>query len=193
VFSSLDHPNVTLAEWRKFQREFPPSLIKEVLDRSETLLPPWFMPLARGAAIPSDELLRQAGHYEGKPRPRGWNERGPNYFDRIFGEPAPSGWRSFLVVRESDLSGLWTIERLWATRQGPSSEVDEVLVHTFGWTPIFTRSYQAAMQLAMHCHTNGPPAGLLWVKGMPDDPTPAIEFATHRQNAEEADTIGRLP
>jgi hypothetical protein len=42
-------------------------------------------------------------------------------------------------------------------------------VHEFTAAPIFTRSYQAAMRLAIHCHENGPPAGLRWICACPEN------------------------
>jgi len=44
------------------------------------------------------------------------------------------------------------------------ADFDEVLVFNFGSTPIFTRSYQSAMRLAMYCNGNNPPHGLRWIK-----------------------------
>ena len=90
------------------------------------------------------------------------------------------GPESFLLVRESDETGLWTIERLGPSRR---YEVDEVLGHIFGGTPLFTRSYQSAMCLAMHCHTKEPPPGLRWIKAPPrDDVNSVTEFAEHRRD-----------
>jgi hypothetical protein len=166
-------PNVPLSEWRAFCNERLPRLIDRVVDRNEARLPEWFAPLARGAAIASDTLLYEAGHRRGLRRPRGWRETSPDYFVRDI------GWNSLLLVRESDETGLWTIERLSEARQ---SEVDEVLVFEFGWTPIFTPSSQSAMRLAMYCHENEPPRGLRWIKmGSPENRQGAIEFARSRR------------
>ena len=52
---------------------------------------------------------------------------------------------------------------------------DEILVHQFGSTPIFTRSCPA-MRLAMHCHTKGPPAGLHWTAACPDWDSSALRL-----------------
>ncbi len=70
------HPNVTLSDWQAFvawqKSRVSPSPIEEVVDRNETgCLPDWFVPLARGIAIASDDLLREAGHHHGMYRPRG--------------------------------------------------------------------------------------------------------------------------
>ena len=61
---------------------------------------------------------------------------------------------------------MWTIERLGPSRR---YEVDEVLGHIFGGTPIFTRGSQSAMRLAIHCHIKEPPLGLRWIKAPPPD------------------------
>ena len=182
------HPIIPLSDWQGFKswpkscKEFPLNLIDEVIDRDESRLPKWFVPLARGVAIASDALLRAAGHRDRMHRPRGWRETSPDNFVREI------GWDSFLLVRESDETGLWTVERLGADRR---YEVDEVLVFTFGWTPILTRSYQSAMRLAMHCHANGPPAGLRWIKTTPNEA--AIEIARKRRIDEALGANGAQP
>ena len=176
------HPNVTLEDWQAFihwqnsLKGFPSRLIDEMIDRDEARLPKWFVPLARGVAIASDALLREAGHRDGLHRPRGWRETSPQYFVRDL------DWRRSLLVRESDETGLWTVERF----SEPRRHVDdtEVLVHLFGSTPIFTRSYQSAMRLAMHCHVNGPPLELRWIKTITNNTQAAIEFARKRRNDE---------
>jgi hypothetical protein len=176
MFYDVEHPEITLLEWERFCEEFPPHLIEDVIDRNNACLPDWFMPLAWGVAIASDELLREAGHRHGMRQPPGWRETTPHYFKYVIGG---DDWAPFLLVRESDETGLWTIERL-----GPSSryEVDEVLGHIFGGTLIFTRSYQSAMCLAMHCHTKEPPPGLRWIKAPPENEVKGVtEFARMRR------------
>jgi hypothetical protein len=88
-------------------------------------------------------------------QPPGWRETKPDYFKHYIDSDDRAS-TSFLLVRESDETGLWTIERLGPSRR---REVDEVLGHIFGGTPIFTRSYQSAMCLAKHCHTKELPPG----------------------------------
>ena len=72
MFYDVDHPDVPLSEWPSFLKELPPHLIAEVIDRSKVGLPNWFVPFARGVAIASDALLREAGHRHGMHRPPGW-------------------------------------------------------------------------------------------------------------------------
>src|SRR5277367_4715098 len=150
------HPIVPLSDWEAFKAwetsrgEYSRARFDEVIDRNEAKLPDWFVPLARGIAIASDALLRQIGHRPGMRRPRGWFEANDDCFKRLIGWPGAGS----LFVRECEETKLWTVERLGAARQ---YEVDEVLVFTFGWTPIFARSYKSAMRIAMHCHKKGPP------------------------------------
>ena len=172
MFYNIGHPNITPSDWETFRDNFSAFVIDQVIDRHEAGLPEWFVPLARGVAIPSHELLRQAGHCHGKRRPSGWRETSKDYFLH------PLTLDSSLLVRECGDTSLWTIERLQKERR---YEVDDVLVCVFGWTPIFARSYQSAMRLAMHCHVNGTPAGLRWFKADLDKDKQAIEIARQRR------------
>lgn len=170
MFYDPDHPDVSLSEWRTFTREYPLHLVAEVIDRSEVTVPDWFVPLARGVAIASDALLRDAGHRPGMCRPHGWLKRGHTFL-RMTGH-TPKGWEH-LRVWECSEPRLWTVERLSESRSYEHS--DEVLVLQFGSTPIFIRTYQSAMRLAMHCHANGPPAGLRWITACPANYQEAVD------------------
>ena len=183
MFYDVNNPDITLLDWERLRKEFPRDLIDEVIDRNEAWLPGWFVPLARGVAIASDKLLRRAGYHHEKRCPHGWLETSPDHF--LY----PLTPNSSLLVRESDETNLWSIERLNSTRR---YEVDDVLVFGFGWTPIFTRSYHSAMRLAMHCHVDWPPCGLSWIKGMPTDPKPAIEIARQRHVRETSYAPGAV-
>ena len=173
------HPIISLKDWQgfkswqKFQIGFPSHLIDEVIDRNGTGLLDWFVPLARGGAIASDALLRQAGHHPRMYRPRGWREGSRDYYCQVIRDQG-GRWLYGLAVRRCDKHEWWVIERMVA-------DVDEVLVHMFGSTPIFTRSYQAAMRLAMYCHANGPPSDLRWIKTVPNNKQTAIELARKRR------------
>jgi hypothetical protein len=170
----FEYPNVTRSDWEKLSYEYWPRPIEQVIDdRKLAGLPDWFVPAARGVATASDALLQQAGYRPGMRRPRGWLELDDQYFRRTCGD-------TLLLVRASGDAGLWTVERLTpGRRQGRDG--DEVLVFNFGWTPLFTRSYQSAMHLTTHCHVNGPPAGFCWIKAIPEDVEAAIEFAKQRR------------
>jgi hypothetical protein len=168
------HPDVPLSDWQGF-KEFPPHLIDKVIDRSACRVPNWFVPLARGAAIAGDALLRQVGHRPGMGPPPNWCETIPNHFK----------WQidleSYLRVRMCDETNLWTVERFASQRRHAND--DEILVHLFGSTPIFTRSSPSAMRIAMYSH-NSPPSGLRWIKTSPTNVDAAIEFARKRRSNE---------
>ena len=69
--------------------------------------------------------------------------------------------------------------------RGCGRDVDEVLVHTFGSTPIFTRSCESAMRLAVHYRENRAPSGLRWIKACPTNRHAAIAFAQARKMDED--------
>ena len=172
MFYDADHPDISLAEWEYFRKKLPRHLIAEIIDRREVGISPWFVPFARGVAIASDAFLRRAGYRPGMPLPRGWGKIDVDVFDLDIADGLQ------LTVRQCSEQGLWTVERFSESR--PYACSDEVLVHEFGSTPIFTRSYQSAMRLATHCHENGPPAGLRWIAACPKDYQVAVEIARKR-------------
>ena len=162
MICDLNHPHVPLSDWHKFGREFSP-LIAEIIDRDEAKLPEWLVPVAHGVFTASDALLRKAGHRDGMRRPRGWREAIGVDVDGVYVrhvDPVDPYNARWLLVRECFVQGLWMVERWTQRRRYPGS--DEILVHQFGSTPIFTRSCPAAMRLAMLCHPK-PPAGLHWI------------------------------
>ena len=158
MLHDFHQPQVSRSDWQKFGTEFSP-LIGEVIGRSEAKLPEWLVPVAHGVFTASDALLRKAGHRDGMRRPRGWPETDDDVYSR---HVDPVDWDNprWLVVRQCFVQGLWMVER-W-TRKRRYAGSDEILVHEFGSTPIFTRSCPAAMRLAMLCHPK-PPTGLHWI------------------------------
>ncbi len=173
------HFFVTLKEWRGFKswqefcKIFPSHLIDELIDRDDCgCLPDWFVPLAPGVMIASDEFLRQAGHHRGMHRPRDWRKVSRHCYSRRIGGEGIC-WVNTLAVTRCDKHEWWMIERKVA-------DVDEVLVFDFASIPIFTRSYASAMRLAMHCNVDNPPHGR-WIKQAPDDCAGAIELARQRR------------
>jgi hypothetical protein len=193
MFYDADHPDVSLSDWQTFLRECPSDLIVELIDRSEIGLPHWFVPFARGVAIASDALLHRAGYRPGMSRPRGWRKIYCDVFDLDIADGLQ------LTVRQCNNQGLWMVEQFSESR--PYACSDEVLVHECGSTPIFTRSYQSAMRLAMYCHANGPPAGLRWIAAAPKDYQVAVEIARKRsideavacRNAQQEDFLRGRP
>jgi hypothetical protein len=177
MFREEGHPDTSLSHWKSFCQGFSPFVIKEVIARKECNVADWFLPLARGAGVASDYLLRRTRYQAGMGCPPGWYEASPAYFERHLGEG------TFLSVRDCKDTNLWTVERLPAERR--NRDYTEILVHAFGSTPIFTRNPQAAMCLTEHFHANDLQHGLRWVRSVPQNHKLAIEWARQRQ-VEEA-------
>ena len=91
-----------------------------------------------------------------------------------------------LIIRRCDKHEWWIIERITGGKE-------EVLVCSFGSTPIVTLSYKSAMCLAMHCNVDNPPHDLRWIKLAPDDCSGAIEFARKRRIDEALDANSAHP
>jgi hypothetical protein len=162
MLHDFHQPQVSRSDWQKLDREFSP-FIAEVIDRDQAKLPDWLVPVAHGVFTASDALLRKAGHRDGMPRPSGWRPAAGINADGVYVrdvDPVDQVIARWLLVRECLVPGLWMVERWTTRRRYPSS--DEILVHQFGSTPLFTRSCPAAMRLAMLCHPK-PPAGLHWI------------------------------
>lgn len=179
MFNEPGHPDVSLADWNIFRNQFSPFLFSEVIDRRKVKLPEWFLPLARGAALPSDYLLSRAGYAKGKHCPRGWkqSERGVYRKSFDFGTA---------LVRKCGNQRLWSVERFRAARK--YTESDRVLAFLFGSTPVLARKHQAAMYLAEWIFENDLPSGLNWADTCPDDKERAVRFARSRRAREEATT-----
>jgi hypothetical protein len=173
MFHDIDHPDVSLFDWRTFRTEFSTYLIEEVVDRNEIELQDWFAPLARGVAFSSSYLLRRAGYRDGSYRARGWQKP---HCDVLWKDIGPDS----LVVRGYCGQPLWQIERNGSPGR-PHNHPNMTLVHQFGSTPILTRNYQSATYLAEFCYWNDPPPGLRWVDECPDDPWAAIDFVESRR------------
>jgi hypothetical protein len=170
--SDPGHPDTTLADWSTFQKEASPYLIDKIIDRRATHLPVWFVPLARGAAIASSCLLSNAGYRPGMGLcPVARTRMEPRAIElEVDGD-------NRLVVRR--YGRLWTAE-WWNDDRCPfHKHADQVLVHSFGSTPILTRSCEAASYLAVAC-MGGTGAGLRWINACPVDYQNAIKFAKKR-------------
>ena len=129
MFYDIGHPDIAPSDWQTFRKEFSPHLIKEVIDRSEIKLPDWFAPLARGVAIASDALLREAGYRPGSHRPRGWRK---THCDVFIKRTVPGKNTRFatLTVRQYANQDWWTIERYHEDRK--YENITDVLVCQFG-------------------------------------------------------------
>ncbi len=81
-------------------------------------------------------------------------------------------------------SGDLIVERngdFWVRSRWEKGAPTKVLVFGFGSTPIFTRTYQAAIRLAKHCAFDHPqPFGYRWVTARPVNLESAVAFAKQR-------------
>jgi hypothetical protein len=142
--------NAVLRDWHSFVAGRSPFVISEVIERTNTDLPDDFVPWAVGVVTPSAYLLEQVGPHWGP-----WECTAPDVYQALF-------CRNKLMVR--GCGELWTVER----------QIDEVLVYSFGSLPVFTRTREAAMQLAEYCHAllphglGGLAQALRWVVSTPD-------------------------
>jgi hypothetical protein len=127
-----------------------------VIDRNKTALPDFFVPLARGIAVPSDLMLRKAARTRAFQELPVWVQLLPYTFKTQL------SLKCALCVEK--VGDLWTIGRARADEAG--NYQTEVLVFRFGSTPIFTRTYCEAMYLA-ECCSREPMSGLMWVDSQP--------------------------
>ena len=117
-----NHPIPAHSDWEGFKSCLHVlDIIDEVIDRDELGIPDECLPLARGAAIASRYLLRQA-HHHGGGRPSGWDKNG-DFFSTMHGA-------IFLVVSRFGDSPFWSIHR-YDGRIPP-----DILVFNFGSTPM---------------------------------------------------------
>jgi hypothetical protein len=151
MFLDEEHPDVSLSDWEAFRKGFSPCLIEEVLNRKDVRTPDWEVPLARGYAIASRILLRQAGRQSRTQYSRGWRQ-GKMYFVR---ENGPHQ----LYVTQYYNQDLWAISRRLPFLS--MQEGNEMLVFLFGSTPMLTRTCQSAIDLADLSADRPPPQSTL--------------------------------
>jgi hypothetical protein len=166
------HPNVSLSDWKEYCGWSSPHPFERVVDRSEARLPDWYLPLARGAAIPGRQLLSRAGYRAGSHRARGWFKPNGEELYKDLGSDC-------LIVQRS--GPFWRIGRDTGALGRPHNHWHFALIDLFGSTPIITRTYQEATYLAEFCFKEGHLTGLRWVHECPDDMNGAIDFALQRR------------
>jgi hypothetical protein len=169
------HPDISCSDWSSFRRGASPCLVEQVLDRNAIILPNWYLPLARGAAVASPYLLRRAGYRAGRHRARDW--RKPTR-EELFKD-----LRTYCLIAIK-CGNFWRIALDVNAYRRPHGYTNYALAHFFGSTPMLTRTYQEATYLAELCWPNEPPSGLCWVSECPDDMRGAIEFARQRRIGE---------
>ena len=119
--------------------EAAPRLFDRIIDRAQTETPEWYLPSADGVLILKEGIA--VGDRSGVAHPPGWSRR-ISGFKKI----ARDG-KSILWVQPC--GKFWIIER--SIHLDAVYMQDEALFSAFGALPIWTRTRQAAMQLAEHC------------------------------------------
>ena len=121
--------------------EAAPRLFDAIIDRAQTEMPNWYLPSADGALIAGEDMLDAVGHRSGVRHPAGWS-RGISGFKKTARDGTTVLW-------VQQCGNFWIIERSLLLYGGYMK--DETLVFVSGSRPIWTRTRQAAMQLAEHC------------------------------------------
>jgi hypothetical protein len=121
--------------------EAAPRLFDGIIDRAQTEMPNWYLPSADGALIAGEDMLDAVGHRSGVRHPAGWS-RGISGFKKTARDGTTVLW-------VQQCGNFWIIERSLLLHGGYMK--DETLVFVSGSRPIWTRTRQAAMQLAEHC------------------------------------------
>jgi hypothetical protein len=165
------HPDVSLRDWEAFREWVSPHPFEKVLDRSKVRLPRWYLPLARGAAIPNKRLLSWAGYRAGSHRARGWRKNNAEELYKDLG-------RDCLIVTRC--APFWRIGWDTGALGRPHDHSHFALVDLFGSTPVITRTCQEATYLAEFCFKAGHNTSLCWVHECPDEKNGAIDFSLQR-------------
>jgi hypothetical protein len=136
------HGNISYSssqELKQWIMEATPSLAQRFIERGDTDLPVWFVPLARDVMVASPHLLRQAGFVSGLPMPGSWHTSSSECTRTLDG----------LTLAVERYGSLWTIQR---RHEHQAKARSEVLVCRVGSMPIVAEDAQAAAHVAMHCH-----------------------------------------
>jgi hypothetical protein len=116
-------------------------LFDKVLDRAQTEMPEWYLRSVREVLIAARDVLATSRHRPGAFHAGGWS-RGASGFKR-----ASRDGKSVLWVQQC--GKFWIIER--SIHLDSVYTQDEALISSFGARPIWTRTRQAAMELAEYC------------------------------------------
>jgi hypothetical protein len=116
-------------------------LFDQVLDRAQTEMPEWYLRSAQEVLVAAPHILSTSGHRPGTFHAAGWSH----------------GASGFKKVSRDGKSVLWVqpCGKFWIVERSIYLDAfymqDEALVSAFGARPIWTRTRQAAMELAEHC------------------------------------------
>jgi hypothetical protein len=134
-------PPIARAKMERLENNATAYLFDQVLDRTQTEMPEWYLRSAQGVLIAAPDILSTSGHRPGTFHAAGWC-RGESGFRKVSRDG-----KSVLWVQPC--GKFWIIER--SIHLDAVYMQDEALVSAFGARPIWTRTRQAAMQLAEHC------------------------------------------
>ncbi len=136
---SSQHPNISLSDWERFRKYSSPFVYRDIINRGVGHIKWYLIPRSHGVAVPSEYLLRLSG-YVG---PRIGGRRGYK-FNYI--ENAGAYTVMIYSILERDL---WIIER-----RDKVANIREILVVSFGWTPLATTHFRAALCIGRYAIGN---------------------------------------
>lgn len=144
---SNNHPNVSASDWNAFCAYSSPFVFRKIIERGAGDIRWDWLPDARGVAVASDYLLQLADHRAPRFTLRGHKL---NYFEKC---------GTYCLMISSILERqLWVIERY---DKSSRSKVMERLVVSFGWTPLVTNHFKAALCCGRYATMNSV-SGLKW-------------------------------
>jgi hypothetical protein len=140
------------------------------LDRDQAAIPSPYMPSVSGVLVAGKDMLIAAGDISGAPAPVGWGPTGPAIPEAdCFSQHRMADFEKLsrdgkYVLRAKRFGKFWAPERSTLITSGRYRfRSIEALVFAFGEIPIWTRTSQAAMRLAEHCHPlPAPPVAGFW-------------------------------
>jgi hypothetical protein len=136
------------------------------IGRESLDLPYWFSPLAWGVIVSGPTLLLRTACKESV---LGWNRLSDEVYHRTFG-------KTRLRVRRTN-DGYWLISRWQPGRSMGSDRNSQILLHSFGSTPLVTETLIEGLHLAYWFQINDPIGGLSWTNACPQFVTQAIAYA----------------
>jgi hypothetical protein len=164
-------------DWDAFRSGYSPFRFDAVVDRADLGFPAWFLPNARGAVVPSAQVLKPISSH--RVRPGFWSPITPDVFR----------WhRGALGYATMRAGTLWSLI-LWGAH--PTA-----LTFRCGSTPVMFRRSQQAMWFFRHWWDEQiagrdaiGPHGYSWTPILPTFPDPAAvaELAAFKSSLEAAD------
>jgi hypothetical protein len=124
------------------------------IDRDQTGMPDYYLPLAPGALIAGSTILHAIGEIPGASAPIGWNRGAAG-----LSKPTRNGEGTLWVQQ---CGKFWIVER---SPLSTPTDWNETLVFAFVLMPIWTRTMAPAMRLAEYCDPIAqPPIAGYWTR-----------------------------